>query len=329
MYLNIKIDCKKINLILLEDKHFIYIRNLSSLTLANAASSYIPTPKKLANKKSTINIKNEDQKSFLWSVLSFFNEDQKHNRVTDLQKYSHLVNVRDLEFPVKIEKIPKFESFNEDICINVLSYEDEKDIIYPIFTSKNRGRKHTITLLFLKKQHYILVKNLSRLLSDQTEHHGKVEICPYCLHIFTKTNALANLEKHLELGSLNKCQRVRMPQEGEILKFSNYSYTLKVPYIIYADFECMIIDNIHKPCGYGYLIIDEEGEVYYGPKIVRANSLEESEKLIDNFIDELETHSVILKKKLQTIIDMNFTTEDEKTFTTKILLFMYKTHRFH
>ncbi|XP_039286742.1 uncharacterized protein LOC120351921 [Nilaparvata lugens] len=141
----------KKNLILLEDKHFIYIRNLSRLTLANAASLYIPTPNRLANKKATVNILNDDQKSFLWSVLSFFNEDQRNNRVTDLQKYSHLVNVENLEFPVKIEKIPKFESFNEDICINVLSYEDEKDIIYPISTSKNRGRKHTITLFFLKK----------------------------------------------------------------------------------------------------------------------------------------------------------------------------------
>ncbi|XP_039295264.1 uncharacterized protein LOC111056839 [Nilaparvata lugens] len=153
----------KINLILLEDKHFIYIRNLSRLTLANVASSYIPTPKKLANRKSTINIKNEDQKSFLWSVLSFFNEDQKHNRVTDLQKYSHLVNVGDLEFPVKIEDIQKFESFNEDICINIYNYAEESDTISPLYVSKYQNRLHKINLILLEDKHFIYIRNLSRL----------------------------------------------------------------------------------------------------------------------------------------------------------------------
>ena len=39
-----------------------------------AGSSYVPLPKFIANKKAVINIQNDDQKCFLWSVIAFFSQ---------------------------------------------------------------------------------------------------------------------------------------------------------------------------------------------------------------------------------------------------------------
>ena len=53
------------------------------------------------------------------------------------------------------------------------------------------------------------------------------------------------------------------------MKFAQWGKKLKVPFVIYADFECILSPlpkeggkiHMHKPCGYSYLIVsavDEE-----------------------------------------------------------------------
>ncbi|XP_039296247.1 uncharacterized protein LOC120355032 isoform X2 [Nilaparvata lugens] len=314
----------KITLLLLESngkKHYTLVRNLFRLCSLNSSeSSFIPIPKFITDKKAIVNVKSDDSLSFIWSVLAFFHN-KRTNRVGDLKKLLNLININDLNFPLSLEDISKFEKQNPTICINVIAHENHT--FYPLLISKNKDRQHKITLLLLSskdKKYYTLVKNLSRLLSNYTKHGHKVEICPHCFHRFTRKNALQKLNNHIESCSLEKTQRVEMPQKGhEILTFKNFSYTLRVPYIIYADLECLIINGEHIPCGYGYVIVNESGNIHCGPKIVRANSLTESETLIEKFIGELDEYGIILKDKLKQNIPMTINSEENRKFLEETL----------
>jgi len=69
-------------------------------TSALSGSSYIELPETIQKKKAVINVKNEDNNCFLYSVLCHFHykEDQKHaNRVTLYKKYLNTLNLEYIE----------------------------------------------------------------------------------------------------------------------------------------------------------------------------------------------------------------------------------------
>ena len=88
-----------------------------------------------------------------------------------------------------------------------------------------------------EKQHYSLIKNLTRLVRSQYTSHrsSKIYICKKCLTHFTKEDLL---EKHISYWSNNETVAVKMPTKNSILKFQNHFKKLPIPFIIYADFEC-------------------------------------------------------------------------------------------
>ena len=102
-----------------------------------------------------------------------------------MQKQSKELNWNGLKFPVELEKMEKiFEKNNPGISVNVLGYEN---VFYPLRTSKTK-RTRIVNLLLIsdgEKQHYTVIKSLSRLLSSQvTNHDGAVVFCLNCLNHF-------------------------------------------------------------------------------------------------------------------------------------------------
>ncbi|KAK4871446.1 hypothetical protein RN001_016471 [Aquatica leii] len=87
--------------------------------------------------------------------------------------------------------------------------------------------------------HFTWIKNLSALLSKQlSSHKNKKFICERCLNYFTTQNIL---KKHkICCMNSNECW-VRLPKQSEKhLSFKNYRYQEKVPFVIYADLECIL-----------------------------------------------------------------------------------------
>jgi len=70
---------------------------------------------------------------------------------------------------MKLKYIKKFERQNPQISVNVLGYEDKK--IFPLRISEMAEREHDINLLLLEDKHFVLINDLSRLLSHQTSNH--------------------------------------------------------------------------------------------------------------------------------------------------------------
>jgi len=88
-------------------------------------SSFIETPRHIANKYCTINIHNHDQKYFLWSILAHLHpiHGKEHpNRIHHYKPYEDTLNVDGLSFPLQTKHIPKLESQNPTISINVLPF---------------------------------------------------------------------------------------------------------------------------------------------------------------------------------------------------------------
>ena len=90
--------------------------------------------------------------------------------------------------------------------------------------------------------HYVWIKDLSRLASNQLSKHGyKHYICDRCLHYFHTEEKLDAHEK--DCTKVNKC-KVNMPTpKNNILRFKNLANKEKVPFVVYADFECLLKPN--------------------------------------------------------------------------------------
>ena len=236
------------------------------------AGSYIELPQELKNKKAIINMKNQDDKCFMWSVLRALNPKDNHpERVdNDLKNKVDTLNMQGIQYPVSFRGIDRFESQNPEISITVLGYnKDER--VYPLKVSKYTGCKHDIVLLLIKdeeKSHYCLVKNTSALLALQINNHkGTSHICLNCINGFKSPDSL---NKHKEYCYNNECVKIVMPPQNTFLRFKNFRYSEKAPFAIYADFESLIkpMDNCdpdpnksytkkyqkHEPISFSYYI---------------------------------------------------------------------------
>ena len=89
-----------------------------------------------------------------------------------------------------------------------------------------------------KKWHYLAVRSLSALLRGITSSNNEYFYCLNCFHSYRTLN---KLEKHGRVCNNHDYYHVDMPEAGKsILKYSSGDKSLKVPFIIYADLECLL-----------------------------------------------------------------------------------------
>ena len=143
-----------------------------------------------------------------------------------------------VECPVRVSQIPTAERRN-NLRINV--YGLEQNTLFPLHISK-KNNKGCINLLLISEensQHYCLIRNMSRLLGDETKHNGQRFLCLRCLHRYSTQDLL---DAHLSYCTKVSLQYVVIPlKENNILKFKNVNYQHPIPYIVYADFESILI----------------------------------------------------------------------------------------
>ena len=203
-------------------------------------SSYITLPDWIMRKKALLNIKNKDNKCFLWCVLRYLHPKKKNAELlTDLRQYENSLNTKGIEFPIKLKDISKFEKLNPDLPgINVISVNENKKF-YPLRMAL-KDPQVTIDLFLYEedgKYHYLLIKSFSRLVRSQitSRTNGQIFICKKCFTHFSKEGLF---QKHIEYCSTNETVAVKMPLRNTMLHFRNYQKQLPIPFVVYADFEC-------------------------------------------------------------------------------------------
>ena len=115
-------------------------------------------------------VKNDDNKCFQCSILSARHTVRVHaGRVSHYKPYEQELNFDGIEFPVTIDKIPRFETRN-NIAVSIFSYE-KRAPLFPIYISQFQGADRVNLLLISEgeQSHYCWLKDLNRLLYDQTK----------------------------------------------------------------------------------------------------------------------------------------------------------------
>ena len=156
-----------------------------------------------------------------------------------------------------------------------------------------------------EKQHYVYIKDSSRLMFNFTKHKEKKHFCMNCLQCFYSKEALA---KHRTTCiAINGVGAVEMPkpyidkngvERIPSVYFKNHHKQLPVPFAIYADFECVTekvsgcepSDNKsyiekfqkHTACSFGYKVV-----CHYDKQYSRDLEIYRGEDCISKFIKSM------------------------------------------
>ncbi|CAG2208280.1 unnamed protein product [Mytilus edulis] len=163
-----------------------------------------------------------------------------------------------------------------------------------------------------------------------TTHHGRHFYCPYCLHGFTKEKILSN---HLPYCQTHGPQKIELPTEdNKWLHYKDIRKQLKVPYIIYADFECLqepIVDSnecdqktkkttLHVPCGFAYKVVGLTPETSNEPVVYRG--ADAADKFVECMVQEQDN----IEQKFKHCEPMIMTGSDWQSFKKATLCHICK-----
>ena len=160
-------------------------------------SSYIKLPTELDHpRKGLINIRNRDQKRFLWCHVRHINPKKDHpgKIKKDDKRLASNLNYEEIVFPVKEKDFKKIEVQN-NISVNVFGYEDK--LVFPIYIS-NKNFDDSIDLLLLhedNKSHYVYIKDFNTFMFHKTKNKNKKWFCKSCLQCFNNEKALINYKE--------------------------------------------------------------------------------------------------------------------------------------
>ena len=226
----------------------------------NSGGSYIDSPKWIKNKKSTINPKNNDYKCFQYAVTLALNLDKVSShpeRISKIKPFIEQYNWKEIDFPSTSK-----DSIYLIFCAYLIILKK-----YKLLINQNIIREKQVILLMItdgENWHYLVVKNLPGLLKGITSNHKEDFYCLNCFHSYRTKH---KLEEHKKICGNHDYCHVEMPtKDNNIIKYNQGEKSIKLPFIIYADLECLLekMDtcynnpeesstteiNKHKPLGY-------------------------------------------------------------------------------
>ena len=284
------------------------------------ANGYIELPTRIIHAKSCINIKNEDDKWFLYCHLL-----HERYRLLDgkkIQSAERLYNekafiygdkminldYKDIEFPIPFNTFYTGKKIEEQnaIRINIFEYKERKkhDIV-PIYHSKRTKYENCMNLLVIsdskKKYHYVHIKNLNRLLKTSINYDG-TKLCEDCLKHFSSKKTFESINH-----KCNYKNRDEMPENMAIvnnklfklpinsyIKPYNLKHSIHIPWVMYCDFESILLNSgdvkhpdkrEHKLSSYCYNLVCRERLIFNRFKIYRGNK---NDSVIDIFLNDIK-----------------------------------------
>ena len=267
------------------------------------ASSWVELPEKYKNDKSIINIKNDDHYCFLWCMLAYLYPVGEHkNRTSNYSMHFNKLNLKGLEFPMKVKDIPKFENLNN---LNVNVFELTRTVLTPIHINNNYLQPQIDLLLF--ENHYCLITKLHCLIN--MDSHMKW-VCRRCLTAFSSEDTLS---QHIDRCQKQQPTKITFSWKYHS-KFEDYHMKVPVPIRVYADFECINQPTKNKdskvlfkqiPIAVGFYLISPFGNQYYSYL---------GKSCVTWFVNEMLTLEKIASEYFETNIPLEMTPEEEESF---------------
>ena len=221
------------------------------------------------------------------------------------KEFAKQLYFRSIQFPIlkkKYVKIIKIKQYFPQ-CIWLWRWNT---ILYLYFITSFWKTCRFLLLSSSKKSYYVLIKDFNRFMTNKTDHHVKKPFCWYFLQCFSSSRVLQCCLKICL--AINNTKSVSLPEEIEYGNFQNFKRLTKALFIIYWDFECLLIpstDNIdfgpdtkkyqnHVVCIYGYKLICVDGqysksyETYFG------------EDAIDKFLNDMIKETKYCSEMIET-----------------------------
>jgi len=313
-------------------------------------SSYIQLPSYIENKRGTINSQNVDQQCFKWAVLAKHVTEQPRYRVGEnYRRHEDKYNFDGITFPTPLSDIPKFEKNNSKVSANVYGLEKKFQPprkyptyeVYPLRLTDEEKDNHFDLLLVTDENgsHYVYISNFSRLVrSQKTGHNESVVFCKRCFTSFDnqrnkfELSGRAALEQHKLICGAHKPILPEMPKEGECLQFEAWQKTVRHPFVIYADFEALLVKtdeekgknttiiHKHEAMSYGLIVktsedvpIDllEEYNIPTEPILYRGN--ENKTDVARHFVETVTELALKIEKLMKTNMTIIMSEDEEKT----------------
>ena len=154
--------------------------------------------------KGLINLKNKDNKRFMWCHIRFINPQNRNaERINkEDKKIAANLNYSDIVFQLDIYDYEKIED-GFQMQVNIIGYKNKE---YPLYISR-KPYDQTLNLLLITekdKSHSVFIKDFSRLMFSRTKHKDKKHYFMSCLQNFTTEEILTNHKKQWLL--VNGCQ---------------------------------------------------------------------------------------------------------------------------
>ena len=101
----------------------------------------------------------------------------------------------------------------------------------PAFMALNKLTRYNYYYYY----YYCWIKDIRKLLSFQTSKHGHIRhVCFRCLNTFNSEKSLAS---HQEYCKSYEAIKIELPEMGLKISFKNHNTSMRVPFIVNADFE--------------------------------------------------------------------------------------------
>ncbi|XP_060876104.1 uncharacterized protein LOC132949299 [Metopolophium dirhodum] len=315
-------------------------------------SSYIQLPEYIDRKRGTINPKNTDQHCFKWAILSRHVTGPTVCRVEGNRYSQHEgeYNFDGISFPTPLSDISKFEKNNINVSGNVYGldkkFQPPKKYptyeVYPLRVISEEKPDHFDLLLVTDgdNSHYVYISNFSRLIRKQkTSHTERLVFCKRCFTSFDdgrhkyKLSGQEALDQHKLICGAHKPTLPEMPKEGECVEFRAWKKTVRHPFVIYADFEAILVKTEEKKGGsttviqrheamsYGFLVkasedvpadLLEQHEIPAGPVIYRGS--EDRTDVARHFVESIVEVAHKIENLMKTNIAIIMTEGEEKTY---------------
>ena len=219
--------------------------------------------------------------------------------------HENKLNLKGLEFPMKVKDIPKFERLNKSNIrghgMNV--FELTGNVLTPIYINENYKQPQIDLMLY--KNHYCLITKLHCLINKDS--HMK-HVCRRCFTAFYSNDVLNN---HIERCINQQPTNITFSWKNQ-LKFEDFYMKVPVPIRVYADFEC--INQLQKdpkvlfkqiPIAVGYYQISPFGNNYSSYFGLDCKSW---------FVIEMLTLEKIASKYFETNLELEITPQEEESF---------------
>lgn len=223
-------------------------------------------PRSLELKHAVINIKSENDECFLYAVVCalHFSDLQSTPNLQHKRhyiKWLHEVNMENIQYPVSLSSMKRFERNNPTIKLNIHLWDEHRS--QPLYnTASTVHRANVVNLLLVRdkqtnRSHFCPIRNLQRLLNMQGGDTSRQahQICDRCYRLFDRRSK--HLFKcHRQFCLQNKPQLEKMPK-NPTLKFDSFHARLSPAFSVYADIEACIDNStgVHIPAMVGVYVV--------------------------------------------------------------------------